>query len=252
GCTRRVRFRTVALRPPAACRTNLPEPDEDDPMTSFLLAHSSVARPFVARVRVARGFALLLGAALALAGCSAGTASPDPGAQAEAVAAPALIPLPASLEPREGSFRFDRGTQVSAEGEAAGRVASHFAGLVATTHGFTPNVADDAAQGGIAFAIDPAVSADAPEGYVLEVTGDGVRVAASDERGLFHGATTLWQLLSSAPGEAVRIPALRIEDAPRFAWRGLMLDSARHFQSVDEIKRLIDAMARHKLNVLHW
>ena len=205
-----------------------------------------------ARVSPARGFALLLGAALALAGCSAGTASPEPAAQAEAVAAPALIPLPASLEPREGSFRFDAGTRVSAEGDAARRVASHFAGLVAATHEFTPAVSDGAAQGGIAFAIDPAVSADAPEGYVLEVAGDGVRVAASDERGLFHGATTLWQLLSSARGEAVRIPALRIEDAPRFGWRGLMLDSARHFQSVDEIKRLIDAMARHKLNVLHW
>src|SRR5690606_40390896 len=57
---------------------------------------------------------------------------------------------------------------------------------------------------------------------------------------------SLWQLLSSATGEAVRVPALRIEDAPRFSWRGLMLDSARHFQTVDQIKSLIDAMARHR------
>ena len=48
------------------------------------------------------------------------------------------------------------------------------------------------------------------------------------------------------------IPALEIEDAPRFAWRGLMLDSVRHFQTIDFIKTLIDAMAREKLNVLHW
>src|SRR5690606_27752028 len=110
----------------------------------------------------------------------------------------------------------------------------------------------DAGAGDIRFVIDPAASPDAAEGYVLEVAGDGIRVAASDERGLFYGAVTLWQLLSSARGEAVRIPALRIEDAPRFDWRGVMLDSARHFQSVDQIRQLLDAMARHKLNVLHW
>jgi hexosaminidase len=87
---------------------------------------------------------------------------------------------------------------------------------------------------------------------VLDVTPTHARVAASDERGLFYGAVTLWQLLSSAQGQAVRVPALHIEDAPRFGWRGLMLDSARHFQSVDEIKQLLDAMARHKLNTFHW
>src|SRR5690606_5157906 len=91
-----------------------------------------------------------------------------------------------------------------------------------------------------------------PEGYVLQADRNGVRVAASGERGLFYGAVTLWQLLSSAQGEAVRIPALRIEDAPRFAWRGLMLDSARHFQSVVQLQQLLDTMARHKLNIFHW
>ena len=50
----------------------------------------------------------------------------------------------------------------------------------------------------------------------------------------------------------MRIPAMRIDDAPRFGWRGLMLDSARRFQSVDEIRQLLDAMALHKLNTFHW
>lgn len=202
-----------------------------------------------------RHLAMVLGAAIALAAC--GDRSPPPPAQeaaapAEAASRPMLVPLPARLEQREGSFRFDAGVALGAADAAARRVAGHFAGMVAATHGFTPALAGEGAQAAIVFAIDPAASPDAPEGYELEVTREGAQVRASDERGLFYGAVTLWQLLSSAQGEAVRIPALRIEDAPRFSWRGLMLDSARHFQSVDEIKQLIDAMARHKLNVLHW
>ncbi|PAL06490.1 hypothetical protein B8W90_11740, partial [Staphylococcus hominis] len=61
---------------------------------------------------------------------------------------------------------------------------------------------------------------------------------------------TLSQLLTG--GSDGVVPALKIDDAPRFSWRGLMLDSARHFQSLDEIKRVLDAMAEQKLNTFHW
>ncbi|MDH5830969.1 family 20 glycosylhydrolase [Luteimonas sp. M1R5S18] len=187
-----------------------------------------------------------------LAACDREPAPPPAPSVAEATARPALIPAPASVQTREGSFRFDRGTHLVAEGDAARRVAVSFAGLVATTQGVTPALAGADTAPAIAFVLDPSMPADAPEAYVLEVAPQGVRVAAADERGLFYGAVTLWQLLSSAQGEAVRIPALLIEDAPRFGWRGLMLDSARHFQSVEQIKQLLDAMAWHKLNVFHW
>src|SRR5690606_25132879 len=120
--------------------------------------------------------------------------------------------------------------------------------------GVKPAIApvDESTAGDIQFVIDPAASSEEVEGYVLDVTRYGIRIAARDERGLFYGAATLWQLLSSSPGVAVPIPALRIEDAPRFNWRGVMLASARHFQDVDQIRQLLDAMARHKLNVFHW
>ena len=189
---------------------------------------------------------------IVLAACTRPPADAPPPTAAEAVARPALIPVPAELLPREGSFRFEAGTRVRAEGDAARRVADTFAALVAKTNGITPAIAGAGDAAGIVFALDRNVLSGAPEGYVLEVSPDGVRVASSDERGLFYGAVTLWQLLSSAEGQAVRIPALRIEDMPRFPWRGLMLDSARHVQSVDEIKQLLDAMALHKLNVFHW
>jgi hexosaminidase len=87
------------------------------------------------------------------------------------------------------------------------------------------------------------------EGYRLSTSPAGATISASDDAGFLYGAVTLWQL---ATGASKDIPAVEIRDAPRFAWRGFMLDSARHFQSVDYVKKLIDAMAAHKLNILHW
>ncbi|QAY79686.1 beta-hexosaminidase [Sphingosinicella sp. BN140058] len=87
------------------------------------------------------------------------------------------------------------------------------------------------------------------DGYRLETRADGATISAGDAGGFLYGAVTLWQLAS---GGSDRVQAVKIEDSPRFAWRGFMLDSARHFQSPDYIKKLIDAMAAHKLNTLHW
>lgn len=90
----------------------------------------------------------------------------------------------------------------------------------------------------------------APEGYTLDVGGDGATVTASTHAGFLYGAVSLWQLMAAAPDH--RLQRLHIEDAPRFAWRGLVLDSARHFQSPAAIARMIDWMALHKLNRLQW
>ena len=90
------------------------------------------------------------------------------------------------------------------------------------------------------------------EGYRLRIDHDGASLQAADAHGLFNGAMTLLQLLQRDADGNAWLPAVRIDDAPRFAWRGLMLDSARHFQSVDEIKRLLDAMAQLKLDTFHW
>lgn len=88
------------------------------------------------------------------------------------------------------------------------------------------------------------------ETYMLEVRDDGIIVSASTECGLFRGWQTLKQLVNtSADGE---IPCLKIEDRPRFAYRGFMIDSARHMQTVDELKKMIDAAALFKFNVFHW
>ncbi len=164
----------------------------------------------------------------------------------------ALIPAPASVKAGSGAFRVQTTTPVIADGAAAD-VARQFVAMLGKSHGIALQ-ASAARQGdrAIRFALDPATPIESPEGYVLDVTSTGVNVTARDARGLFYGAMTLWQMLTPAGTGEVNLPAVHIEDAPRFGWRGLMLDSARHFQSVDDIKRTLDAMAVHKLNTFQW
>src|SRR5258706_13424225 len=168
---------------------------------------------------------------------------------------PALIPFPAQLAMQSGQFVVDDRTPLIFDGADAdsGGIAAAFADLVHRTRGLTLARQPGGTRGIVIRRLaDP--DATGKEGYRLEVTPAGVTISASQSAGLFYGTITLWQLLTQAPGAAhsVAIAALQIDDAPRFAWRGLMLDSVRHFQSVDFIRTLIDAMAREKLNVLQW
>ncbi|MEV0957561.1 beta-N-acetylhexosaminidase [Streptomyces sp. NPDC049951] len=119
-------------------------------------------------------------------------------------------------------------------------------------------VGAEEAAGTIELRIDPVLE---PEGYRLTVVPDrGVRITGGSAAGVFWGAQTLRQLLGPeafrrAPvgqGAARGIPATEIEDGPRFGWRGLMLDVARHFTPKDGVLRMLDLLAAHKLNVFHF
>jgi hexosaminidase len=176
---------------------------------------------------------------------------------ANAAPAPAesgLIPTPASTQSRGGAFSIDPATRILALDSQARAAAEQFSAFVARTHGLKLKVVEarGANKGAIHFSIDPKAIGTAPESYSLDVDPQRIVVSARDPRGLFYGAVTLWQLLAVDGKDGVRIAAVHIDDTPRFAWRGLMLDSARHFQTVDQIKQLLDAMAMHKLNTFHW
>src|SRR5207249_1795667 len=89
------------------------------------------------------------------------------------------------------------------------------------------------------------------ESYDLKVTHDGATLIASTTLGAMRGLQTFLQLVRiSETGYSV--PALTIEDAPRFPWRGLMIDVSRHFMTMDVLKRNLDGMAAVKMNVFHW
>ncbi|MBS0361086.1 MAG: family 20 glycosylhydrolase [Proteobacteria bacterium] len=91
----------------------------------------------------------------------------------------------------------------------------------------------------------------AKEAYRLAVTAEGVKIEADGPAGALHGLATLRQLIGTGAGAAA-IPFVHIDDSPRFPWRGVMIDTSRHFMSVATVKRQIDAMERVKLDVLHF
>jgi hexosaminidase len=179
-------------------------------------------------------------------------------ASAAAAAMPGAIPAPATLVARAGRFTVGEGTGIDVTGGAAAAwVAGYFARLVERSHALTlpARVGHDAESSarGIVFRLEPSAAAAGPESYELDVSPERVELTASARAGLFYGAVTLWQLMSAPTADGKpAIPAVHITDAPRFRWRGLMLDSARHFQSPEFVMRYIDWMALHKLNVLGW
>ena len=195
----------------------------------------------------------VLALAAGLAGAPAsGSESP------ESPPAAAVIPAPAQVVMHPGAFALRQGTYVSIPpGAQARHTADYLIALVRSSHGLSLKARvhgkSPPAEGAISVALTGAPGA-SPESYELEVSPTAVRVRAADPRGLFYGAVTLWQIISAQPLHAgvVNVPALSIRDTPRFRWRGLMLDSARHFQSPEFILRYLDWMALHKLNVFGW
>ena len=94
-------------------------------------------------------------------------------------------------------------------------------------------------------------SDDEDESYSLEVTSAGAHLHAATVVGAIRGLATFYQLVQPR-GSGFFIPTVSIQDSPRFRWRGLMIDSSRHFQTIDVIRRTIDGMAAVKMNVFHW
>ncbi len=128
--------------------------------------------------------------------------------------------------------------------------------LVAATRGLQlRRTATSAAQPAIIFEVDPHATVVGDAGYRIVIGTRNIRVTARSPRGAFYGGVTLWQLLTPrgwSRGTKAEIPQGVIDDHPRFAWRALLLDSGRHFQSVADIEKIIDWMSLDKLNVLLW
>jgi hexosaminidase len=180
------------------------------------------------------------------------------GARPEAAqAVPSVIPAPRDVTGGEGALRVDGGTDVIfSGGESARQTAQFFIDLMNRQRdlGLASPKEGTPRAGAVNFVLDAGKQDLGAEGYSLVVATDRATITAATPAGLFYGGVTLWQLMTAKPaqGIGVSVPVLIIVDAPRFAWRGLMLDSARHFQSVEYVKQFIDWMALHKLNTLHW
>ena len=171
-----------------------------------------------------------------------------------------IVPYPNRLETGRGAFAVTNRPVAcdSRADERTQRIVAEFAARLAAASGGTNpvTIADEVPTSGIRFVVDEALPA---EGYTMRVTKNGLEVRASQFSGFFYALQSLKQLLPVAiygtdtvPGATWEVPCVSIEDAPRFAYRGMHLDVARHFFSVDEVKRYLDIMSIHKLNTLHW
>jgi hexosaminidase len=183
-----------------------------------------------------------------------------------------LLPQPTDVRlAPSGTVKISDGTPVTVHGTDIQRVqptVDRFIQLVADTRGLRLKAAAGVAHGAavgtaaaadahpaITFDVDPHANVVGDSGYRIEVGAQGIRVIARAPGGAFYGAVTLWQLLTPpgwTRGSAAEIGEGVIDDHPRFAWRALLLDSGRHFQSVADIEKLIDWMSLDKLNVLIW
>jgi hexosaminidase len=169
-----------------------------------------------------------------------------------------VIPEPRHVQVHgDRFFELDPGTKLVA-GDGAERTERWLRATLGAATGLPlpPGEGDDVVR----LSIDPTVTEDlGDEGYRLAVRPNGVHLVGGGPAGLFWGAQTLRQLLgpdafrrAPLPGRQWRLPLTHIQDTPRFRWRGLMLDVARHFMPKDGVLRYLDLMAAHKLNVFHF
>lgn len=169
-----------------------------------------------------------------------------------------LMPWPTEVTrpAHEGRLVLDNGISIVVKGDQLNESVARWRHRIAVQSGWTlkpqskmdkhPTISIEIAQ-----KVAPLPQEDSDESYRLSVTAEGIKLTAATRFGAMRGMETVLQLIR--PGaEDVSIPYLMIEDSPRFPWRGVLLDSARHFLPVSTILRQLDGMAAAKFNVLHW
>jgi hexosaminidase len=172
-----------------------------------------------------------------------------------------LMPMPKEVSVKKGKFRLNHNFDISVYGGESQRAYTGAARALRRLSGRTglffpqdfihAGEASDTSDMIVKFARNEKLAVGMDESYELNVDAAKITLTAQTDIGVLRGLETFLQLLSNDE-EGYYIPAIEIKDAPRFKWRGLMLDVSRHFMPVDVIKRNLDAMAAVKMNVMHW
>ena len=165
-----------------------------------------------------------------------------------------VVPMPLEINTtQQASFLLKSGVTVyyPAGNEKMQRNAEFLASYVKAQTGIELQVqAGEGGKEGIVLQLG--LANDNPEAYQLKVDASQVVISSPSEAGVFYGIQTLRKAVDVAEGSNVELPAVEINDQPRFGYRGMMLDVGRHFFSMDEIKTYIDMMALHNINRFHW
>lgn len=162
-----------------------------------------------------------------------------------------IIPKPQQITLGDGQFVLDAHSRISAAGDKRSiEIAQFLRQHIQQQNGIALHVDDTAKDDRITLRIDPTISGD--EAYRLQVTTQGIRITAANDRGLFWGVQSLRQLLPMQRSAHVQIPVVDIRDQPAFGYRGTMLDVSRHFYPVTFIKKQLDLLSLYKINTFHW
>lgn len=195
---------------------------------------------------------LLLLAVMVFASCAKKEASPEALARYDQI-----VPKPVTVNVESGAFVLGQNATIGllAANDASRQVAGYLTSLLKPATGFA--LATEEGNDKAAIVLEVTDVYMGAEGYVLHVTPEQVRISASTGAGLFYGVQTLRQLLppsieSSKTEQTVwEVAAGTITDKPALSWRGSMLDVARHFFGMDDVKRYIDYLAMYKFNIIH-
>ena len=170
-----------------------------------------------------------------------------------------IIPRPEQVEVQEGYFTFRHGRPVSIYCDAT--VSKDLLEVLYEKFKYSGIVFQPVSEKNkavLSFVLEPATSGESSEAYSLQVGKKDIEVRASGYGGLFYGMQTLLQLFPASFRKPAlsqndwQIPCVYIKDAPRFSWRGLMLDVSRHFFTKEEVMKYIDELSEYKMNVFHW
>jgi len=162
-----------------------------------------------------------------------------------------IIPQPLCIENREGAFQINPSTKLAYGGAEAEKSAVFFNDYLKQYFEISLDHTYNDTKGCIVLSIERREGAK-KGAYTLEVTPDRIKITGYNQEGLFYGVQTLIQLLPESFGFKLDVPACKIDDEPRFAYRGMHLDCVRHIFPISFVKRYIDYLALHKLNYFHW
>jgi hexosaminidase len=171
-----------------------------------------------------------------------------------------VIPMPNSVEPGVGQFTLNEKTVFLADdaNEEVSHIMADWNRWINKSTGFSTSIAADASTNYIQLILDENYQSDKAGAYACDIQSDYIQIKSNSSIGLYYGMQTLRQLLPAQLESSTQVnadwtlPVGRINDEPRFSYRGLHLDVCRHFYPVSFIKKFIDLLAMHKMNVFHW
>jgi hexosaminidase len=164
-----------------------------------------------------------------------------------------IIPRPLLVHKLEGEFRLSKNTKIVTAGPIGRTLAGHLNRILLRDHGFQLEVVRKSKDGrGIFLLTDLPIKNIDSEAYDLVVSADHIEISGT-KAGAFYALQTLTQLArTGSQGEELVIPPVVVADHPRFKYRGMHLDVARHFEPVEFVKKYIDLMSQYKFNYFHW